>query len=172
MTRRPVIYDDDQRVDITPPSTGRHQHRSTSSANNTYGHLPFIYYDHIYASTTSSTRLQPHLQPSASTVYSTLLHALSCWITRITHSLGLFGIHRQRLLTKDYLTSTSLRITLDYRYIRGTFSYIFHKLLCATGPDRLINCFIALSCNIVVHSPFSFSEHLFVAGCVRFYLYP
>jgi len=149
VTRQPVNYDDDQRFNITPPSTGRHQHRSTSSANNIYRHL--LACDHLYASTTSSTRLQLHLPPSTSTVYSTLLHALSCWITRITHSLGLFGIHRRGLLTMGYLTSTSLRITLDYRYIRGTFSYIFHKLLCAPDPDRFIDCFIALSCSIVVY---------------------
>jgi len=85
-------YDDDQRVDIALPSTGRHQHHSTSSANNTYRHLPVIYYDHIYASTTTSTTIYIH-RLLHSTPRTLLLdytdHSLSRFIwntpSRITH---------------------------------------------------------------------------------------
>jgi len=120
VTRQPVIYDDDQRFNITPPSTSRHQHRSTSSANNTYRHLPGIYYDYIYnhlhppstpltLSRITSHSLSDYISLSLGlhlTLSRITSHSLSDYIS---HSLGIlsFGLHRRGLFTMDYRTSTS-----------------------------------------------------------------
>jgi len=84
VTKQPVNYNDDQRFHITPPSTSRHQHQSTSSVDNIYRHLPVLHHRHL--------RLYYYVR------HHLLVHHLRhsfLWITntiRITHSDYSYGL--------------------------------------------------------------------------------
>ena len=111
---QPVNYDDDQRFHITPPSSSRHQPRTTSSADNIYRHLPVLHHRHlrfyIYY-------VRHHL----------LVHHLRYSFLRITHSDYSHG-----LLT--WITSTLPRTQLYYggssSFAETNYNIICHCLTC------------------------------------------
>ena len=124
MTKQPINYDDGQRFHITPPSTSRHQRRTTSSANNIYRHLPVLI-TVIYVSTSTTSAV----------IYSFIIYAtrFSGLLTRITHMDYLHGLHLH------YLGSNST--TADYSRSRTTnYNIICHCLTCP-WPYSFINCF-------------------------------
>jgi len=164
VTRQPVNHNIGQRDNITPPSTSRHQHRSTSSAGNIYRHLPVLHHRHLRLYYYVRYHHQPvhHLRHS-------FLWIIGVNTIRITHLDYLLGLPTW-ITYMDYL-STSPRTTADYPRSRtiNCNNIVCHWL------SSFMNCFIASSCNVarlLVYSPFPFSEHSAVAGCARLYLFP
>ena len=116
VTRQLVNHNVGQRDNITPPSTGRHQHRSTSSADNIYRHLPVLHHRHLwlYIYYVRHHLLVHHLR------HSFLRIRL---LTRITHMDYLHGLHLH------YLGPNST--TADYPRLRTTnYNIVRHCITC------------------------------------------
>jgi len=150
VTRQLVNHNVGQRDNITPPSTGRHQHRSTWSADNTYRHLPVLHHRHLRPP--SSTRSSS--TPLVSLDYRSQHHqdyslGLLTWITYL-HYLG--------------PNST----TADYPRLRTTnYNIVRH---CITCPWPYSSCelwTVNVASYITFIPRFPLPKHLSVAGCVR-----
>ena len=125
VTKQLVNYDDDQRFHITPPSTSRHQHRSTSSADNIYRHLPVLHHRllRLYIYYVRHHLLVHHL------------HHSFFWITntiRITHMDYLHGLHLHYLgpnsTTADYPRSRATNYNIICHCITCPWPYSFYEL--------------------------------------------
>jgi len=95
VTRQPVSYDDGQLVNITPPSTGRHQHRSASSACNINRHLPVLDHRHLRLCYYVCYHHLPvhHLRRSFLWIIGVHRRGLLTWITYVDYLHGLPILH-------------------------------------------------------------------------------
>jgi len=116
VSRQPVNHNVGQRDNITPPSTGRHQHRSTSSADNIYRHLPVLHHRHLRLYYYIRYQHLPvrHLRHSSLWIIGVntikITHSdlrLLTWITYL-HHLGL----RRIILVRGRLTIITLYATV------------------------------------------------------------